>query len=340
MSTSTIEPVPFDGDQGRWSGALRETARRYHDAAVELVVRPAQQPALRSVVDALRLIPERTRYGWLRWEALPTTAEAGGEVPGLVREAGVLDPGQGSAGRWACRAVWGRRPPLYILSLAGVDVPRPIPATRATVFTLAAFAALVPVTAVLPGVAGLLAAALAGAAVAQGIPAGLRRATRRRVRIVGDGAAYAMVFFRLLAYEQQLRALAQRSGRGEVDRAAALVPQLLWDAAGLVPLAEDDEQARELLLGYEESLAALVGQALEVEREDAAVESAILDDPSPATAVPLTALPDGLLSLDALEEARREMGELQQGLRHARHVLGGEDDGESSKERAEDGHAR
>ncbi|RLU82004.1 hypothetical protein CTZ27_31070 [Streptomyces griseocarneus] len=329
------EPVPFDGDEVRWNSALRETARRYHATV-------ADRPVLHAVVAELRLIRERTRHGWFRWEALPSEDPFGDASLGLLlREAGVLDPGQGLAGRWACRAVWGRQSPAYVLDVGGVDLPRPIPAIRAVVFTIATFAALVPATSVLPGIAGLVAAALAGAAVAQGVPAGLRQATRRRVRVVGDHTAHALVFFQLLAHEQQLRALARASGRDELARVAAMLPRLLWDAAGLVPLAEGDEQARELLLGYEESLAALVDQAAEVEREETAVESAILRDrPALAETTGTSALPDGLLPLASLTEARRELEELSQGLRHARDVLDDDSTGGSNSNARGDGHAR
>ncbi|MFI5987833.1 hypothetical protein ACIBEA_44160 [Streptomyces sp. NPDC051555] len=173
---------------------------------------------------------------------------------------------------------------------------------------------------------GLLAAGVFGAAVAQGIPVAVRRATRHRIRTVTDGQMHATVFFRLVAYEQRLRALARNSGRSELARAAAMLHRLLWDAAGLVPLAEHDEQARELLFGYGESLALLVDQAVEVERLEAAVESAICDErPLRMPANEPADLPEGLLPLAAVEEAARELEELGQGLRHARVVLNSTD---------------
>jgi hypothetical protein len=146
------------------------------------------------------------------------------------------------------------------------------------------------------------------------------------VRVVETGEAYAAVFFRLLAAEQRLRMLAERSERYELTRAAAVLPRLVWDAAGLVPLAADDAEARELLLGYEQSLALLVEQAVEVERQEEAVESAIRDDRAPASPA-RPALPEGLLSRELLDEVRLELEELGHGLRHAREVLGGADEG-------------
>ncbi|OEJ29044.1 hypothetical protein AS594_36170 [Streptomyces agglomeratus] len=184
-------------------------------------------------------------------------------------------------------------------------------------FTATAFAALGPVTSVLPTSARLLAAGALGAAVAAGLPAAIRHRTRRRVRVVKDVETYAAVFFRLLASEQQLRMLAGRSGRSKLTRASAVLPRLLCDTAGLVPLAAGDPEARELLLGYEQSVALLVNQAVAVERQEDAVESAIRDDH--AFAEPTgPALPDGLLP-------RACLGELGQGLHHAREVLGGAD---------------
>ncbi|WP_424892319.1 hypothetical protein [Streptomyces sp. XH2] len=326
-------PVPFDGDEVVWIDALRETARRYH-AATE-----PGQPINHAAVAELRLVRERTRHGWFRWEAVASPASSGGAA-GLLREAGVLDPTLGITGGWACRAVWGCQPPTFVLSL-GIGLLRPVSAARAAAFTVATIAALQPAKSVLPGPPGLIAAALFGIAMAQGVPVGLRQATRHRVRIVADNAAYAPVFFQLLAHEQQLRALARGSGRDELIRAAAMLPRLLWDAAGLVPLAEDDDQARELLLGYEESLAILVDQAVEVDREEAALETAIRHEhPVPVTVAETPALPDGLLPLASLDEAGRELQELRQGLRHARTVLGGGDDNGTNRNATGDGHAR
>jgi hypothetical protein len=268
-------------------------------------------------MQALLLIRERTRGGWLRWDIF------GPPPAGVLREAGVFDPGQHLVGRWVSRTVWGRRPPLYIWTLGGLELPRPLPVGRTALFAVTAFAALGPATSVLPAASGLLVTGLAGLVAAAGLPAAVRHLTRRRVRVVETGEAYAMVFFRLLAAEQRLRMLAERY---ELTRAAAVLPRLVWDAAGLVPLAADDVEARELLLGYEQSLALLVEQAVEVERQEEAVESAIRDDRAPASPA-RPALPEGLLSRELLDEVRLELEELGQGLRHAREVLGGADEG-------------
>ncbi len=104
------------------------------------------------------------------------------------------------------------------------------------------------------------------------------------------------------------------------------MPQLVWDAAELVPLATDDVEARELLLDHDQSLALLVDQAVEVERQEEAVESAIRDERAPAPSAS-PALPEGLLPRALLDEVRLELEELGQGLRHAREVLGGADEG-------------
>ncbi|MEU3296664.1 hypothetical protein ABZ722_30520 [Streptomyces longwoodensis] len=158
-------------------------------------------------------------------------------------------------------------------------------------------------------------------AAAAGLPAAVRRLTRRRVRVVDTGEAYAAALFRLLADGQRMRMLAERSGRYELTRAAAVLLRLVWDAAGLVPLAADNVEARDLLLGYAQCLALLVDQAVEVERHEEAVESAIRD--GRAAAVPVRpALPEGLLPRHLLDEARLELKELGEGLRHARKVLG------------------
>ncbi len=266
-------------------------------------------------MEALPLIRERTRAGWLRWDAF------GPHPAGVLREAGIVDPEQRRLGRWACRSVWGRRPAHYIWSLGGLELPRPLPVGRTALFTVAAVAAVGPVTSLLPAVTGLLAAGAVGAAAAAGLPAAARRLTRRRVRVVETGEAHAAVFFRLLADEQRLRMLAERSGRREVTRAAGVLPRLVWDAAGLVPLAADDGEARGLLLGYAQSLGLLVDQAVEVERQEEAVESAIRDEG--AAAVPVRhKLPGGLLPRELMDEARLELEELGEGLRHAREVLG------------------
>ncbi|MFE0774329.1 hypothetical protein [Streptomyces sp. NPDC058861] len=244
----------------------------------------------------------------------------------MLREAGVFDPGQNRLGRWMCRTVWGRRAPQHIWTLGGLELPRPLPVGRTALFTVAAFAALGPATSLLPATIGLLAAAVTGVAAAVGLPAAVQHLTRHRVRVVKSEEAYAAVFFRMLADEQRLRMLAERSARYELTRATAVLPRLVWDAAGLVPLAADDVEAREFLLGYAQSLALLVDQAVEVEREEEAVESAVRDDH--AAAVPVTpALPEGLLPRLLLDEARQELEELGEGLRHAREVLGRADDG-------------
>ncbi|MER5549932.1 hypothetical protein ABT072_47985 [Streptomyces sp. NPDC002589] len=214
---------------------------------------------------------------------------------------------------------------MYIWTLGSLELPRPLPVGRAALFAVAAFAALGPATSVLPAVAGLLAACAVGLAVAAGLPVAVRHLTRRRVRVVEKGEAYAAVFFRLLAGEQRLRMLAERGERYELARTTAVLPRLVWDAAGLVPLAADDSEARELLLGYEHSLALLVDQAVEVERQEEAVESAIRDGRAPAQPA-RPALPEGLLPRALLDEARLELEELGEGLRHAREVLGGAHD--------------
>ncbi|MFJ9967282.1 hypothetical protein [Streptomyces avermitilis] len=311
------QPLPFGADRDRWAHAVREAARLHHAVRAELAGRLTAPATERSAMQALLLIRERTRGGWLRWDIF------GPHPAGVLREAGVFDPGQHLVGRWVGRTVWGRRPPLYIWTLGGLELPRPLPVGRTALFAVTAFAALGPATSVLPAASGLLVAGVAGLVAAAGLPAAVRHLTRRRVRVVETGEAYAGVFFRLLAVEQRLRMLAERS---ELTRAAAVPPRLVWDAAELVPLAADDVEARELLLGYEQSLALLVEQAVEVERQEEAVESAIRDDRAPASPAG-PALPEGLLSRELLDEVRLELEELGQGLRHAREVLGGADEG-------------
>ncbi|MFE2268526.1 hypothetical protein ACFXB4_04750 [Streptomyces lavendulae] len=316
----TAQPVPFDADRDRWAHAVQEVARLHHAVRAELARRSSIPAAARPAVEALLLIRERARGGWLRWDVF------GPHPAGVLREAGVFDPGQHWAGRWVCRTVWGRRPPLYIWTLGGLELPRPLPVGRTALFAVAAFGALGPATSRLPAATGLLAAGAVGLAAAAGLPAAVRHLTRRRVRVVETGETYAGVFFRLLAAEQRLRMLAERSERYELTRAAAVLPRLVWDAAGLVSLAADDVDARELLLGYEQSLALLVNQAVEVERQEEAVESAIRDERASASPA-RPAVPEGLLPRVLLDEARRELEELGQGLRHAREVLGGADEG-------------
>ncbi|WP_406003902.1 hypothetical protein [Streptomyces sp. NBC_00829] len=52
------------------------------------------------------------------------------------------------------------------------------------------------------------------------------------------------------------------------------------------------------------------------------------------------ALPEGLLPRASLDEARLELAELGQGLRHARDVLGGAADGDADHVEKGEGHAR
>ncbi|WP_331731584.1 hypothetical protein [Streptomyces sp. NBC_00073] len=256
------QPLPFDTDRDRWAHAAQEAARLHHAVRAELAGRPSAPAAIRAAFEALLLIRERTRGGWLRWDMF------GPNPAGVLREAGVFDPEQHRLGRWVCRTVWGRRPPLHIWTRGGLGLPRPLPVGRTALFAVAAFAALGPATSLLPAATGLLAAGAVGVAAAAGLPAAVRHVTRCRVRVVATGEAYAAVFFRLLAGEQRLRMLAEHSERSELTRAAAVLPRLVWDAAGLVPLAADDVEARALLLGYAQSLAFLVDQAVEVERQE------------------------------------------------------------------------
>jgi hypothetical protein len=314
------QPQPFGADRDRWKQAVKEAARLHDAVHAELAGRLLPLAVGRAAMDAL-LIRERTPGGWLRWDVF------GAHPAGVLREAGVFDPGQHRLARWTCRTVWGRRAPQYIWALGGLELPLPLPAGRTALLTVVALAALGPATSLLPAATGLLSAGALGVATAFGVPAAVRRLTRRRVRVVEAGEAYAAVFFRLLADEQRLRMLAGRSGRYELTRAAAVLPRLVWDAAGLVPLAADDGESRELLLGYERSLALLVEQAVEVERQEEAVESAIRDD-SASAAPARSALPERLLPRELLDEARLELEELGQGLCHAQEVLGGaHDDG-------------
>ncbi|MER6196083.1 hypothetical protein ABT234_01710 [Streptomyces sp. NPDC001586] len=265
------QPLPFGADRDRWTHAVREAARLHDAVRAELAGRLSAPASERSAMQALLLIRERTRGGWLRWDIF------GPHPAGVLRKAGVFDPGQHLVGRWVCRTVWGRRPPLYIWTLGGLELPRPLPVGRTALFAVTAFAALGPATSVLSAASGLLVAGVAGLVAAAGLPAAVRHLTQRRVRVVETGEAYAGVFFRLLAAEQRLRMLAERSERYELTRAAAVLPRLVWDAAGLLSLAADNVEARELLLGYEQSLALLVDQAVEAERQEEAVESAIRD---------------------------------------------------------------
>ncbi|MEU5958165.1 hypothetical protein [Streptomyces sp. NPDC047525] len=279
---------------------------------------------------------EITRHGWLRWDV---AADEQFHPHGRLQEAGIFMPAQSRGWRWLSKTVWGRRPPTYIWALAGHELPRPVPLVRALVFTATALAALSPALALLPAPTRLLAAGLLGALAAAGVPAATQQATRRRVRVVGEHQLYAPVYFRLLAGEQQLRRLAQHSERPELARAVAIMPGLLWDAAGLVPLAENCNEARDFLLGYEESLSLLVEQGVEVEREEAAVERAIREDPVPTELDVGTApLPGALMPRSALDEARRDLEELEQGLRHARSVL--RDDGDAGSTGKEEDHDR
>ncbi|MFJ3946128.1 hypothetical protein [Streptomyces griseoaurantiacus] len=314
-------PLPFSGDPGRWEYALRAADRLFWEAGTDLVV------------------PERTRQGWLRWEVV---ADEQAQLHGRLREAGLLDPAQHRGWRWLCRAVRGHRPPTYIRTFGTLELPHPIPVGRAAVFAVTMLAALGPLTAVVPAPFRLLAAVAVGAVATAGLPALLQYVTRRRVRVVDSGAAYAPVFFRLLAGQQQLHGLVRRSGRHELARAEAILPVLLWDAAALVVLAGDSVEAREVLLGYEESLTLLVEQAVEVERQAEAVESAICAEPAlPPLPVAGAGLPDGLTSRAWLDEAREQLEELGHGLRHAQDVLRGaqSDDTDNSMRKGED-HAR
>ncbi|MGV2915617.1 hypothetical protein [Streptomyces alfalfae] len=322
--------MPFDADWDRWTHAVREAARLHHVVRAELADRLSVPAAARAAMDALLLIRERTRGGWLRWDVF------GPHPAGVLREAGVFDPQQHWLGRWVCRTLWGRRAPLHIWTLGGLELPRPLPVGRTALFAVAALAALGQATFLLPAVTGLLTAGAVGVAAAAGLPAATRRLTRRRVRVIAMGEVYAGIFFRLLADEQRLRMLAERSGRHELTRAAAVLPRLVWDAAALVPLAADDVEARSLLLGYTQSLALLVDQAVTVERQEKAVESVIRDDR--AAAVPVRqALPEGLLPRHLLDEARLELEELGEGLRHAREVLGGTHDDGTQRVRSGEG---
>ncbi|MFD9773347.1 hypothetical protein ACFWXE_23900 [[Kitasatospora] papulosa] len=313
-----VQPLPFDADLHRWNHAVREASRLHHAVGAELGGRLPDPATEKAAVEAL-LIRERTRGGWLRWDTF------GPDRAGALREVGLFDPEQHRLGRWACRTVWGRRAALRIWTLGGLDLPRPLPVGRTALFTVTAFAALGPATSLLPAVTGLLTAGAVGVAAAVGLPSAVRRFTRRRVRVVETSEAYAAVFFGMLADEQRLRMLAERSERYELLRVAAVLPRLVWDAAGLVPLAADDVEARGLLLGYAQALALLVDQAVEVERQEEAVESAIHDDRAAAAPV-RPALPEGLLPRHLLDEARLELEELEAGLRHAREVLGGAQD--------------
>ncbi|WP_328373118.1 hypothetical protein OG800_49705 (plasmid) [Streptomyces sp. NBC_00445] len=184
-------------------------------------------------------------------------------------------------------------------------------------------------TSALAGGAGMLATAVLGAAAAVGLPLACRALTGRWVRVVRDLDAYGPVFFRLLGVEQQLRAAAARSPHEEVARAAALGPRLLWDAAGLIPAAANNPGARALLLEYEESLSAIVDHAAAVEREHAAVESAVQGTCSPHASCVEQELNEAFpgsvrgaaLPRTVLDDAVRDLDELAQGLRHARTVL-------------------
>ncbi|WP_209446046.1 hypothetical protein [Streptomyces sp. MZ04] len=317
------QPMPFGGDEQRWNHAVRDTARRLHSEPVDtdLVVR------------------ERTRQGWLRWEVV---ADERSHLHGRLREAGVFPPVQGRGWLWLCKTVWGRQPPTYIWDFAGQELPRPIPMGRAVVFTAVTLAALGPAMAMLPAMTRLLTAGVVGAVAAAGLPAATRHATRRRVRVVGKEEVHAPVFFRILTGAQQLHVLALRSERPELARAVAMLPGLLWDAAGLVALAEDNAEARQHLLGYEEALTLLLEQGIEVERQEEAVESAIREQPALlAPGADAAALPDQLMPRSVLDEARRELEELGHGLRHARGVLRGASNNETGDStRKGDGHAR
>lgn len=327
MRPAAAQPQPFDADRDRWTHAVQEAARLHHSVRAELAIRASTPAAARGAMEALLLIRERTRDGWLRWDIF------GPHPAGVLREAGFFDPEQHRLGRWVCRSVWGRRPPQYIWTLGCLVLPRPLPVGRTALFTVTAFAVLGPATSLLPAATGLLAAGAAGMAAAAGVPAAVQRFTRRRVRVVETSKAYAAVFYRLLADEQRLRMLAERSGRYELARAAAVLPRLVWDAAGLVPLAADNVEARDLLLGYAQSLALLVDQAVEVGRREEAVESAIRDDR--VAVVPVRpALPEGLLPRQLLDDARLELEELGEGLLHAREVLGGAHDDRTQSARS------
>jgi hypothetical protein len=307
MKPPAAQPLPFDGDGQRWDHAVRDEARRLSAAPADMHL----------------VVRERTQRGWLRWDVV---ADADSCLHGGLREAGVARPGQGRVWVWVGRTVWGSRPPACIWTFAGHELPRPVPLGRAVVFTATALAAVGPVTAVVPAATGLLAAGVLGAAAAAGIPAVVRRVTAGRMQVAGRDEVYAPVFFRLLAAEQHLRRLAQRNERPELARAVDVLPRLLWDAAGLVARAEHNAEARELLLGYEESLALLVEQGVEVEYQEEAVESAIRREPDlPVTEAGEPTVPDGLMSRAVLDEARRELEELGHGLRHARTVLDGAD---------------
>lgn len=92
------QPLPFGADRDRWTHAVREAGRQLHAVRAELAGRLSASAAERAAMEALLLIRERTRCGWLRWDIFGPSA-------GVLREAGVFDPEQHRLGRCVCRSV-------------------------------------------------------------------------------------------------------------------------------------------------------------------------------------------------------------------------------------------
>lgn len=311
-------PEPFDGDRQQWVEQVRfalaaqEAERLRRGSTTEPVAGP--------------LPVEATTWGWIRWSWPPGDEVYFDET--FPQEIGVFDPAGGTQVRLA-RAVWGRRPlPLRLESVGSMMLPFPLSVGRCAVVVAAVLLGAAPLGRLLPGW-GLAASAVLGAGTAWGVPAILRAASRRRVRVV-EGSNAALLFGLLAAQQFVARAAAVGSGVEELDRAVALGHRFLWDGVGLVRSAGPAGEELAVLNGYEEAYRRLARASVAVLRDRADLEGTIVyaggeqSGPTSGAARGRRRRPvEQAAPAELLHEVSSALEELAAGLRHARTVVCG-----------------
>ncbi|MCW8383968.1 hypothetical protein [Streptomyces justiciae] len=294
---------PFASDASLWD-AEQKRARLDVDNYDRAARRHNRSPS-RQTIEALAQTREQWFWGWLRWSAL----EPGPQQPS---EIGIFPPHPSPrAERLAVRLFHrlsrrrSRSPQMFL----GGEPFSGIGRLSVIALTVAGGAAL---SARLGdyAVTGFCVTAFAAIAIWHA-PNQFQRWMRRQTRMI-DTSECPPSMTRLAVLHHRLVAYAAQEPRiYELERAAHLGHQLLWDAAGLILQDANNPATAELLGAYEQSYAELLQQAADVRSTTSQLDHAV-ELPSDSQHHPALAT----LPIDALSDVTASLRDLAVSQRH------------------------
>ena len=286
---------PFAYEPGLWDSTCRRRRRN-----CGLAVDDGQSAG--TMWAALRLVDEKTAWGWLRWH-VPEDPHVGPQSPAAI---GVLPPAPSATDRLARRWLT-RRPSGW--RVFGLTLPVALAILLSALAGLRLLAHGVPLDVVLP-------AALLVPIGAAALPDRLEAACRRTVHIV-TGEPQIARLQRLVLLHEQVAQAAACAPVADLEHAARLSHRVLWETAGLLTApttAGTDAGMR--LTAYERLLSALAAQATQAAKSRQDLERAIVAPTrAPHPTAEKSQTPDAsgqelLLPAEVLADAVATLGEL------------------------------